>query len=225
MPGRGRSDWLQNKLNYNYNTYQIVATTLLARLQAPVIDWVGISMGGILGMKLSALPSCPIRKLVLIDIGAFVPKDSLVRIGTYLGKEPLFRSVDEYKQVFRVSFKQFGNLSEAHWDQMIRHSARVTQDETNQPVVKPHYDQQINLPFLDPTKLGDMDMWAEWDRIKASVLLLRGSQSDVLPAEVAAQMSTRGPGLARFLEFPDCGHCPHLFFEDKIAPVVEHLSL
>jgi pimeloyl-ACP methyl ester carboxylesterase len=97
MPGRGRSDWLQNKLNYNYNTYQIVATTLLARLQAPVIDWVGISMGGILGMKLAALPSCPIRKLVLIDIGAFVPKDSLVRIGTYLGKEPLFRSVDEYK--------------------------------------------------------------------------------------------------------------------------------
>lgn len=97
MPGRGNSGWLSNKLNYNYNTYQMVATTLLARLQAPVIDWIGISMGGILGMKLSALANTPIRKLVLVDVGPFVPRDSLVRIGTYLGKEPLFRTVDEYK--------------------------------------------------------------------------------------------------------------------------------
>lgn len=97
MPGRGQSDWLQNKLNYNYNTYQAVVLTVLARLNAPIIDWIGISMGGILGMKLCALPHFPVRRLVLIDIGPFVPRASLVRIGTYLGKEPPFKSVAEYK--------------------------------------------------------------------------------------------------------------------------------
>lgn len=97
MPGRGKSDWLQNKVNYNYNTYQMVATTVIASLGVREVDWVGISMGGILAMMLASLENCPIKRLVLVDIGPFVPRHCLVRIGTYLGKEPEFHSVEEYK--------------------------------------------------------------------------------------------------------------------------------
>lgn len=129
----------------------------------------------------------------------------------------------------------------------MRHSAVTVAKESGEHIVKPHYDQQINLPFQDASvlslsciqrrasfllisclraqKIGDMDMWAMWDKIKATIMLLRGAASDVLPADEPAMMRSRGPGLAGgFIEYADCGHTPHLFFPDKIDPIVKFLN-
>lgn len=66
-------------------------------------------------------------------------------------------------------------------------------------------------------------MWSEWDSIKAAVLVVRGAQSDLLTAPVAAQMTQRGPQ-AKLVEFQDCGHTPHMFLPEKMAPVLHHLA-
>jgi hypothetical protein len=97
-------------------------------------------------MKLAASFNSPIRSLTLIDIGPFVTADSLNRIGSYLGKEATFASPDDYKVVFKKNFAQFGDLPEAQWDQMVRHSVRPTHVD-GKDCYRVHYDQEINWAF------------------------------------------------------------------------------
>jgi len=87
--GRGDSEWLADKSDYSFSTYLTDAAALIARITAPAppvsfgtfrglrkaaaspaqIDWVGTSMGGLIGMLLAAKPGSPIRRLVLNDVG------------------------------------------------------------------------------------------------------------------------------------------------------------
>ena len=39
---------------------------------------------------LAAMPRSPIRRLVLNDVGPFVPRAALVRLAGYVGKDPVF---------------------------------------------------------------------------------------------------------------------------------------
>ena len=65
--GRGQSDWLKNPASYAIPVYVADMVTLLARLDAAEVHWVGTSMGGLIGMALSALPHSPVTRLVLND--------------------------------------------------------------------------------------------------------------------------------------------------------------
>ena len=61
--GRGRSDWLRNPAHYVIPQYMNDMVTLLSRLDAEIVDWVGTSMGGLIAIPLAAQPGNPIRKL------------------------------------------------------------------------------------------------------------------------------------------------------------------
>ncbi len=86
--GRGESSWLSDPAGYAFPQYLADMTVLLARLEADVVDWVGTSMGGLIGMTMAAQSSTaqsgtPLRRLVLNDVGPFLPKAALARIGAY----------------------------------------------------------------------------------------------------------------------------------------------
>ena len=83
--GRGRSDWLADPMGYAIPHYVADMVTLLARLDAQSLDWVGTSMGGLIGLGLAALPGSPVRALVLNDVGPSIQAQALQRIGAYLG--------------------------------------------------------------------------------------------------------------------------------------------
>jgi pimeloyl-ACP methyl ester carboxylesterase len=74
---------------------------LIARTGGEKIDWVGTSMGGVIGMLLAAEANTPIRRLVINDIGPFIPLIALKRIGAYVGQNPAFDSVDEVEEYMR----------------------------------------------------------------------------------------------------------------------------
>jgi pimeloyl-ACP methyl ester carboxylesterase len=84
--GRGRSDWLVDPSGYQIPAYVSDMVTLLARLRAAELHWVGTSMGGLIGLGLAALKDSPIRRLVLNDVGPTIQADALQRIGAYLGE-------------------------------------------------------------------------------------------------------------------------------------------
>jgi pimeloyl-ACP methyl ester carboxylesterase len=59
-------------------------TALMAALGAVEIDSVGTSLGGLIGMVLAGLPGSPIRRIVINDIGPYLPWAGLLRLGANL---------------------------------------------------------------------------------------------------------------------------------------------
>jgi pimeloyl-ACP methyl ester carboxylesterase len=216
VPGRGRSDWFTHKEDYSYPVYLAGMTAVLARTGAEQVDWVGTSMGGLIGMSLAAQPGSPIRRLVMNDVGPFIPKAAVERIATYVGKPLQFADLAELERYFRVIAAPFGPATDAQWHHMAVHSSRRQED--GRYVFA--YDPGIAEAFK--TTLDDVDLWAIWDTVRCPVLVLRGVDSDVLTRADAEAMTQRGPRTQR-VEFAGVGHAPGLMTDEQIATVRDWL--
>jgi len=220
MAGRGKSDWLAGKNDYSYSQYLADVTALIARLTAGgerTFYWVGTSMGGIIGMLLASLPRNPLRRLVVNDVSTVIPKEALVRIATYVGKDPRFATYDELENWVRTVSAPFGPLTDEQWRHLTRHGAKERADGTWGMC----YDPDIGLAFQQ-APLEDIVLWQHWDAITCPTLLLRGAQSDLLLKDMAVAMTQRGPK-PRLVEFDGIGHAPMLMADDQIAVVREFL--
>ncbi len=217
VPGRGASDWLANPKDYNYPTYMNDMSALMAHIGAERVNWVGTSMGGLIGMMLAAMPSTPIRKLVINDIGPLVSKDALVRIGRYVGAAPSFQDLDMVEAYLRDVHAPFGDLSNDEW----KHLATTSSIPNGEGGMQLHYDPTIADVFT-AGPIEDIDLWSVWDQISCPVLVLRGENSDLLSADTAAEMSTRGPR-AQVETIKGCGHAPALMDDDQVATVMTWL--
>jgi pimeloyl-ACP methyl ester carboxylesterase len=216
--GRGKSDWLPNSALYSNPQYLADAAALIARVASGPVDWLGTSMGGLVGMMLAAQTLTPIRRLILNDVGPFVPKASLERIGSYVGQDPRFADLRELEAYLRQVHAGFGSLSDADWAQMARHSARRLPDGSYGLA----YDPAIGQAFRTGP-IVDVDLWPVWDRIACPVLILRGGQSDLLLADTAAEMVRRKAN-ATLVEFPECGHAPALMNAEQIGVIRDWLD-
>ncbi|WP_366656380.1 alpha/beta hydrolase [Fodinicurvata sp. EGI_FJ10296] len=208
--GRGRSDWLPQGVDYEYDQYCTDMAVLIGRLERDQIDWIGTSMGGIIGMMLAARPNSPIRRLILNDIGPVVPTEGLARVAAFVGEDPVFDSIAQLETYMRRVHAPFGILNDWQWRHLATHSARQLPDGR----LALAYDPRISKPFRDQP-LKEVDIWPLWDAIKCPVLVLRGASSDILDRETAAEMQTRGP-CAKVVEFPECGHAPSLMDDDHV---------
>ncbi|MCC8997729.1 MAG: alpha/beta hydrolase [Nitrosomonas sp.] len=219
--GRGHSDWLEHADDYNfYPLYLSDATSLMAHLQSQydttiTLDWVGISMGGLIGMMMAIQPKSPvsIRKLVMSDIGPLIPATALMRISDYVGRDPRFDTFEEFKAYMKKISAPFGILTDEQWTHMAIHSMRQYEDGT----CGFRYDPQIGLS-LKGLKIKDIDLWQQWDQLTIPTMILRGVESDLLSADTAAQMKIRGPK-AQIVEFPNVGHAPTIMNEQQIQIV------
>ena len=216
VPGRGKSEWLTHPEDYSYPVYCADMAALIARSGAQTVDWIGTSMGALIGMLLAAQPNSPIRKLVMNDVGPFIPKASLERLSTYVGKPVSFDSFEAFEQYIRVVSASFGPLSDAQW----RHLAATTARRGDDGRWGTNYDPAIASPFKVP--IADVVLWPFWDPIRCPVLLLRGKESDLLLSETAREMTTRGPK-AKLVEFAGIGHAPMLMAADQINVVRQFL--
>jgi len=207
--GRGRSDWLTHKTDYTYPQYLGDMAALIARTGAVQVDWVGTSMGGLIGMFLAAQPNSPIRKLVMNDVGPFVPLAGLQRIADYVGRPVRFGSLAEMEKYLRVIAAMFGPLTDDQWRHITEHSARRLDNGEYEFA----YDPGIAETFK--SALADVDLWPVWDAIQCPVLVLRGARSDVLTAADANTMTQRGPRAER-VEFAGVGHAPGLMNAEQI---------
>jgi pimeloyl-ACP methyl ester carboxylesterase len=174
-------------------------------------------MGGNLGMLFASLPSSPIRKLVMNDIGAVIPKAGLERIALYVGLDPSFADLSAFETALRIVHAPFGPLSDTQWRDLATHSARRKPDGS----IGSNYDPKIAQTFKQGP-IVDIDLWQSWDRIKCPVLVLRGAQSDILAKSDAETMTRRGPR-AKLIEFAGIGHAPALVAEDQIGAIRDFL--
>lgn len=216
MAGRGRSQWLADSALYAVPQYVADCVTLIARLDVERIAWVGTSMGGLIGMSLAALGGSPIATLVLNDIGPVIDTAGLARIGSYVGQAPSFERYEDCVAYTRQSAASFGPHDDDGWDALSRHYWVQRSDGRWHA----HYDPRIAEPFKAWVGQPALDLWPIYEAVRCPTLLVRGEQSDLLTAEVARAMSTRGPR-ARLVEFSGVGHAPSFIPTDQID-VVDH---
>lgn len=232
--GRGQSDWLADPAGYQVFTYVADMVALMHQLRedlkqdAPLdIDWVGTSMGGLIGLGFSTLPptasGARLRRFVMNDVGPRLRLEALLRIGDYLGKPVSFASEQEAADyLWRIS-AGFGPHTAEQWLTLSRPLLKRSEDGTCWVL---HYDPEIAAPFRGMTAEaaagGEAALWQVYDALTCQVLLLRGKQSDLLDAETAKMMTERGPK-ARLVEFEGVGHAPTLIADDQISAVRDFL--
>jgi pimeloyl-ACP methyl ester carboxylesterase len=220
--GRGRSDWLRDPRYYQLPQYVSDMVTLLARLNAETVHWVGTSMGGLIGIGLAGLQDSPVRKLVVNDVGPTLNAEALSRIGEYIGYAARFATFEEAVSYIRAISRPFGPHTDEEWRKLAADVLR--QDKDGQWIR--HYDLGLSIPFksasAESTKQGEAALWASYDRIPCPVLLIRGKESDLLSRDVAQSMTERGPG-ATLVEIEGVGHAPTLIHEDQMAIVKNFL--
>ncbi len=223
--GRGRSDWLADPAGYAVPNYVADMVTLVARLDVEQVDWVGTSMGGLIGLALAALPGTPVRRLVLNDVGPVIEPQALQRIGTYLGQPAFWPTVEAAADALWAVSQGFGPHTREQWLALTR--AQLVPDvRDGQPGFKSHYDPAIAVPVRAMTPAiaaaGEAALWQMYDRITAPTLLLRGAESDLLSVATAQAMAERGPR-ARVHSFAGVGHAPMLVQPEQRAVVREFL--
>jgi pimeloyl-ACP methyl ester carboxylesterase len=223
--GRGQSDWLADPMGYQVPAYAADMLALLVHLKPQTLDWVGTSMGGLIGMAVSAHAASvgmQVRKLVLNDVGPTVQWDSIVRIASYLGKSMQFESLQQAADAMWSISTSFGPHTPAQWLELSRHMVKPAP----QGGVTLHYDPAIAVPvraMTQETAAGAEAMvWQLYDSIKADTLLLRGAESDLLSPQTAQQMTERGPK-ARLVQFAGIGHAPTLIADDQVQAVASFL--
>ena len=254
VAGRGDSEWLADKGDYSFSTYLADAAALIARVTAPApphgfgtlralraangasraapgpatIDWVGTSMGGLIGMLLAAKPQSPIRRLVLNDVGPFISWGSLYRLKGYIAGVVTFRSLADVEAHLRDVLRPFGQLSDEQW----RHLAEHSVFDAGEGRLQLRYDPAIGDTMrgghadpefpIGPNFLSGIDLWSTWASIRCPTLVLRGAESDVLSYDTLRQMQGLRPGV-EVLELPGIGHAPALMSDNQIAAVKEFL--
>lgn len=228
--GRGQSDWLADPMGYQLPTYAADMLALMTALKptTQTLDWVGTSMGGLIGMAVLGqtqfpLP-VPVRRLVLNDVGPVVQWEAIVRIGQYLGQVMRFASVQQAADAMWAVSTTFGPHTPAQWLEMSRYMVKPVPGTDG--VVTLHYDPAIAAPIAlmtqESAQQGEALLWALYDGIRAQTLLLRGAQSDLLSHQTALQMAQRGPK-ANLVEFAGVGHAPTLIADDQVAAVANFL--
>jgi pimeloyl-ACP methyl ester carboxylesterase len=220
LPGHGRSDWLPDPMLYQAQHDVTALAHLLAWIGRDVA-WIGTSLGGICGMIVAATEGAPVTRLVLNDVGPFIPADALRRIRDYMvasGDSAMmarFPDIDAIERHLRIVHAPFGPLSDEQWATLARNSARTLSDGR----FAMHYDPRIAEPLRghDPV---DVDMWALWDRIRVPRMVIRGETSDILLPDTFARMAASG---AAALQVPGTGHAPPLLDPVKIEAIQSFL--
>ena len=219
MVGRGKSGWLARPKDYNVRHYFSHLEVLVSHLGARDITLIGTSMGGVLGMMLAAKAVTPLRRLVINDVGAVIPRKPMKYMRAYVGADPRFASMEEVEAHLRTIYAGAGPHEPAQW----RALAEVASVRLEDGGYRLAFDPAISKPlrWLPPFSLR---LWHVWDAIACPVLVLRGAESPVLSAKVAETMQKRGPKRVDCVELPGIGHAPSLMKPDQIALILDWMK-
>lgn len=213
MAGRNRSEMFNDAAHYNYPQYLSDIQQLLMEIGSDHVDWIGTSMGGLLGMMMAVMPSLPIKRMVINDVGPFISAQALVRIKDYVGINPYYRDWDSFAAAFRKRFQTFGLKNDAEWDFLMKISA----ERDEQGRFRMNYDPRIVSGLAASGNIGDLDLWPLWDLVKQPLLLLRGGESDVLTQTTLDRMMVGKH--ATSIVFAGAGHAPALLAAEQISVI------
>lgn len=218
LVGHGDSDWLSHPKDYQYSQYLADMLGLLAHLNLSSVNWLGTSMGGLIGMSLAVQPQSPIKRLILNDIGPAIPKKLIGFFNLFKQPQHIFSSLFEVEQFLR-GYAQVGQLTDAQWQHLIQHSTRIAEEGSYRLA----FDSHIFKLFQSITK-KNVDLWSIWEAVSCPVLLLHGKQSALLTTKTITRMRVSHPNM-QVITFPGIGHAPALMNKEQIQIVKQWLRM
>lgn len=212
--GRGDSDYLSNPMFYAVPQYVADMKALTLKLGVSNPNWFGTSMGGLIGMVYAALPGNSVRKLLLNDVGPHIEPAALIRLASYVGKPFAYTNRDVAMDKLQAICAPFGKHTEEEWEHL---NGPMLIEKDNRWIL--HYDPAIAVPFASVTpalaEAGELAMWQSFQKINCPILIVRGSESDLLSAQTVAKMCQLNPH-ATSIEIPHAGHAPAFIKAEQI---------
>ena len=239
--GRGKSDWLDDAMGYAVPLYAEDMSAFLAALHKEQVyerlDWVGTSMGGLIGMGViggfgMGVVELPVAvcRLVLNDVGPTIEWSSLVRLCQFLGLHTpnvgIFETEQQGADAIWKTSSSFGPHSPEAWLELSRHQLKKCADGQYTFAYDPAIAKLFKMASRESTTTGEAFLWQLYEDITAETLITRGLESDLLSTTTAASMCERGkkmPVPARLVEFAGVGHAPTFVAKDQHDLVVDFL--
>lgn len=217
LPGRGQSDWLNDKCSYQQTTYMQDIRALYDALCIKQAAVIGASMGGFLGIRLAAESRC--WALGLVDVSPFMPSIYSQYVGRLLDSVPKILSDDEAMNWLRRLMGDTGHLGNEQWKHLLRSSSTQAPDGRWRLA----FDPGISHNYLSSNE-KDIDLWLHWESLRCPVFVLRAQRSRVLTSELLQAMVARTKTSLVTHELADCGHCPHLLSKSHISALSDWLD-
>jgi pimeloyl-ACP methyl ester carboxylesterase len=206
--GRGDSDWAPPE-TYAIPQYVDDVARLLAALDLQAVHVLGTSMGGLIGLSMAIMAPASVRSLVLNDIGPEIDPRGVARISAYAGDVPAsFPSLDAALAWALDRYGWFRAVPRPVMVESMRWALREGEDGQWRLKWDPAIGRSVR-PEPAMIAVATQLWWGVVESLPGPMLLVRGAQSDVLSAELAAEMHRRRPALAR-VDVPGTGHAPFL---------------
>lgn len=215
--GRGQSDWLSDPSHYTLEQYIKDMCILIQELKVEQIDWLGTSLGGLIGMAIAARPGSPVKRLILNDIGPVIKKEAIAFLATNLEQTPHFASLIELQTFLKQAYSAMGELDQNFWEHMATYDHRITPEGR----ITRNFDPKITKSVGSLTS-SDLALWDLWEALTCPILVLHGELSLILTAPMCEEMLARNSH-ASIVTLPGVGHTPSLMTEGQIQLVKDWL--
>lgn len=219
VPGRGESDWLASSEHYAIPVYAQFMSAMINEFGLKTYDWVGTSMGGLIGMVMAASPGSAMRRFVINDVGPVIERVALDRIAMYVGRNPQYASYPDLFQAARPFLSTFGPLD----DEALHHMVGTSVQKRTDGKWEYKMDPKIGDAFRATLAAPDVDLWPLWAAVTQPALILRGANSDLLSAATLEKMLVVHPG-DRAITIADTGHAPMIMDAPTVSAVMNFLQ-
>ncbi|MGB1580584.1 MAG: alpha/beta fold hydrolase [Nevskiales bacterium] len=196
--GHGDSDWADD---YHVGRFRDDLLELCERQpQQPIL--IGASLGGIASMLANAAGEAEVsRALVLVDIAPRANPEGVARILDFMGAHPQgFANLEEAAEAVAAYQPQRKQRSDPSG---LRKNLRQGEDGRWYW----HWDPTALASFQKDSglEMGPDMLYAAAEKLTQPVLLVRGSMSDVIDAEITAEFQARIPH-SQIVEVGGAGH-------------------
>ena len=216
--GRGRSGWMSDISDYHHETYVEQTLQLLDFLKLDTVSLLGSSLGGTIAISIAARYPTRVRRIILNDIGPYIPKERRARRAISVARHFVFRTPAEMFRRTGAAVKHTGPAPDAVLLHNAHHKTRWSNTENGRVY---RHDLRCLLAYRKSAN-SSLNQWSEWNEVQCPVLLLHGIESDATPDSVVDQM--REHKLLSVIQIEGAGHTPNLADQKLISSIASWLK-
>jgi pimeloyl-ACP methyl ester carboxylesterase len=202
--GRGRSGWMADQRDYSLATYAEQIRQLIDHVASGPVILLGSSLGGSAAIEFAARNPSMVTKLILNDIGPYIPKKRRARRSQTLARHSVFRDPADLLRKIGASQKNDGPISDDIRFNVTFHQTKWSDEESGR--VYRHDVRALQAYKLDAQ--NSLEQWRDWNKVRCPVLVIHGMLSDALLPPTLARMQLKKN--VSVMHVPDTGHTPVL---------------